>query len=355
MRRTSLLVTSLIIILFFAISACSGARGSNSVNVEDAVYAGVAATLTKEAWLDGVESARKTSIAGEPTKEHSDSGGEDVLLVEDSSTPEPSLTPKSTFDPGVIPPTPREPWENISTYLTDHNSVDFADEGYTYGDNFSNNRLERPFTSEDMEYHGYLDIIRANLKITGDWVYIIIYLVESLPESGDVRYAVELDLDENGRGDLYIQTSIPLSNDWTRDTVKIYQDLDGDVGGENPLAPDKLDPELTGYEVLIYDAGQGDAPDLAWSRRNPEELNSLQIAFKQSITGDGGYMWSVWSDEGLKAPAYFDYNDRYTEELAGSPYLGSPLYPIKAIFLVDSTCRSYFGFQPSFKEPGICP
>jgi hypothetical protein len=355
MRRTGLLVVTSITILVFIISACSGRNGS-PVDVEDAVFAGVAATLTKEAWLDGVESARKTSIAGEPTKQPPEPGGEEEdPAPAATNTPEPTNTPITFTGDAPPAPTPREPWEIISTYLTDHNSTEFSSEGYTYGDDFSTNRLERPFTAEEMEYRGYLDIIRANLKITGDWVYIIIYLADKLPDSGDVRYAVELDLDENGRGDLLMQTSLPLDTGWSRDTVKIYRDVDGDVGGENPLAPDEPDPELTGYEVLIYDAGRGEAPDLAWARRNPDEMNSIQFAFKQSLVGEGGYMWGIWSDEGLKAVDYYDYNDRFSKESAGSPYPGSPLYPIRALFLVDSTCRSYFGFQPTGNEPGLCP
>ena len=34
---------------------------------------------------------------------------------------------------------------------------------------------------------------------------------------------------------------------------------------------------------------------------------------------------------------------------------GSPLYPIRGIYLFDSTCRSYFGFTPKGNEPGLCP
>ena len=106
--------------------------------------------------------------------------------------------------------------------------------------------------------------------------------------------------------------------------------------------------------VLVFDAGDGDDPDLAWARRHPDEPNSLQFAFKTDLTGPTGYMWSAWADAGLRAPDYMDYNDHFTAEIAGSPYPGSPLYPLKAVYLVDSTCRSYYGFTPSGDEPGLC-
>jgi hypothetical protein len=355
MRKTGATQAVVGIIICITITACGSGMRPAQPSVNEAVLAGVAATLTKEAWLDGVESARKTSIAGENATQMAltDSGG--ILHVTATGTQEPTQT--ITPEPHVVvhQDLPGEPWEIVSTYLTDYNSSDYKEEGYTYGEDFNVNRLERPFTSENMEYRGYLDIIRVNLKNMGDWFYVIIYLAEDLPESGEVRYGIELDMNENGRGDFLIVTNLPQSPDWSVNNVKIYHDKDGDVGGENALRPDKPDPELTGFEEIIFDSGQGEDPDIAWSRRNPDESNSLQIAFKNAFVGFEGYMWSVWADEGLRAPNYFDYNDYFTIERAGSPYPESPLYPIKALYLVDSTCRSYFGFTPTGKEPGICP
>jgi hypothetical protein len=239
--------------------------------------------------------------------------------------------------------------------LTDFNSIDFADEKISYGDQFEYNILERPFTSEEMEYLGVIDITRVNFKVTNTWIFAIIYLAEDLPEFGDMKYGLELDLSENGRGEILIQTDVPQSTEWSVDGVKVYQDVDGDVGGESPMYIDVPNSSLTGYEVLVFDGGVGDIPDLVWSRRSPDETNSLQIAFKFDLVGPYGYMWSAWADNGLKAPGLRDYNDRFSEEEAGSPYPGSPLYPIKALYLVDTTCRSFYGFTPTGNEPGICP
>lgn len=350
MRKFSLLW---ILIIIFLISACSSAIQGQSVNVDDAVQAGVEATLTKEAWLSGVESARKTAIAEEVQSPSSDSG-DSTDTNTPSTTPTPSLTPtlQPVSEHHLIP---GEPKERADSYLLDYNSIDSAPERVTYGDQFKNNIFERPFTSEIMDYRGEIDIIRVNLKTSETWFYFDIYLAVDLPDSGEMKYGLELDLDENGRGDYLIECELPLSKEWSVDGVKVHSDLNKDVGGESPLLSDDLDASLNGYEVMIFDEGDGDDPDLAWVRRHPDESDIIQIAFKIDLIGLGGFMWSVWADDGLKAPDYFDYNDRFTAESAGNPYPGSPLYPIKGLALVDSTCRSYYGFTPTGEEPGICP
>jgi hypothetical protein len=350
MQKMSLLWIFVIIIL---ISACSSAIQGQSVNIDDAVQAGVEATLTKEAWLSGVESARKTAIAEESQSPAGD--GEDSNQTNaPSSTPTPSLTPtlQQVTEHYLVP---GEPKEGIDSFLLDYNSIDSAPERVTYGDQFKNNIFERPFTSEIMDYRGEIDIIRVNLKTSETWFYFDIYLAVDLPDKGEMNYGLELDLDENGRGDYLIESELPLSKKWSVDGVKVYRDLNKDVGGKSPFFSDDLDESLNGYEVLIFDQGDGDDPDLAWVRRHPDESNIIQIAIKYYLTGPSGYMWSVWADDGLKAPDYFDYSDRFTAESAGNPYPGSPLYPIKGLELVDSTCRSWYGFTPTGNEPGLCP
>ena len=353
MRKTIIAGISLSLVSILILSACSSAVETPLSNVDEAVQAGVAATLTKEAWLGGVESARKTAIAAENLSQ--DNGDE-----EDSSSILPTFTPQPSSTPTLKPAlehlqVPGKPKERIDTYLTDFNSIDYGGDGFTYGDQFTANIYERPFTAEEMNYRGEIDIIRVNLKVGTPWIYVSIFLAEELPEIGDMKYGLELDLDENGRGDYLIQCDLPLSNDWSVDGVQVYTDADGDVGGKFPMSMDAPDPELNGYEALVFDAGDGDDPDLAWARRHPDEPNSLQLAFKTDLVGPTGYMWSAWADMGLRAPDYMDYNDRFTAETAGSPYPGSPLYPIKAVYLVDSTCRSYYGFKPAGNEPGLCP
>jgi len=353
MRKTILTGISSLLVSILILSSCSTAGETLPSNVDEAVQAGVAATLTKEAWLGGVESARKTAIASENLSSEDDDEEVSSLILP-TFTPQPSLTPtlKSVLEHFQVPGKPKE---KIDTYLTDFNSIDYANDGFTYSDQFKSNIYERPFTSGEMNYRGEIDIIRVNLKVGTPWTYVSIFLAENLPETGEMKYGIELDLDENGRGDYLIQCDLPINSDWGVEGVQVYTDTNGDVGGIFPMLMDAPDPELNGYEVLVFDAGHGDDPDLAWTRRHPDEPNSLQFAFKTDLTGPTGYMWSAWADEGLRAPDYMDYNDHFTAETAGSPYPGSPLYPLKAVYLVDSTCRSYYGFTPSGDEPGLCP
>ena len=359
MQRSFYLGSALVMLILLLIAGCNFSGDGGPLTLEEAVQAGVQATLTKEAWLEGVEDARKTAIAEESL---SSGGGDGSGQSQTQSTatptirptvqpsPTPTLKPASAHQqfPGVIK-------ERVDTYLIDYNSSDYAEEGITYGDNYKDNVLERPFTSEVMVYQGGIDIVRVELRVMDTWTYATIYLAENLPTTGTMKYGLEIDLDENGRGDYLIQTSLPTSIDWTVYNVQIYADLDKDVGGETPMKNDPPDDSLNGYEALIFDSGEGEDPDLVWVRRNPDDPKSLQIAYKNSLIGYTGYLWSAWADDGLKAPEYRDYQDRISEEAAGSPYPGSPLYPIKRIYSFDSTCRSYFGFTPSGHEPGLCP
>lgn len=354
MRKSILICAAVMLLLILGLVGCNYGGESGPLTLEEAVQVGVQATLTKEAWLDGVEIARKTAIAAENT----DSSGESqsistltpTIRPTEEPTPTPTLKPASEhiMFPGGIK-------ERVDTYLVDYNSIDYADEHITYGDQFKANILERPFTADDMVYQGTIDIIRVNLKVGPTWTYAIIYLAVDLPESGTMKYGLEIDLDENGRGDLLIQTGMPATIDWTVKDVQVYQDLDGDVGGISPMKKDDPDEGLNGYEVMIFNSGEGEDPDLVWVRRNPDDPTSLQIAYKNDLIGLTGYMWSAWADDGLRAIDFRDYNDRFTEESAGSPYPGSPIYPIKSVYLIDTTCRSYFGFTPTGNEPGLCP
>ncbi len=353
MRTSSRIWAAFALIIILSIAGCNLGSDGGSLSLDEAVQAGVQATLTKEAWLDGVESARKTAIAAENSS--TDNSGTEIRITDTPyPTPEPTLTPtlKPAREHLIVPGKPKE---RVDTYLIDYNSIDSAPDRITYGDNYATNILERPFTANEMDYLGSIDIIRVNMKVTTTWIYVIIYLAEDLPAEGSMKYGLELDLDENGRGDILIQTALPANTDWSVNGIQVYQDLDGDVGGEIPMSPDHSNPNRTGYEVMVFDSGEGDDPDLVWSRRDPEANNQLQFAIKYDLTGNGGFMWSAWADGGLKAPDYFDYHDLYNEETAGSPYPGSPLYPIKSLALFDNTCRSYFGFTPTGKEPGLCP
>jgi hypothetical protein len=66
-------------------------------------------------------------------------------------------------------------------------------------------------------------------------------------------------------------------------------------------------------------------------------------------------MFGVFSDAGLRVAAKLDYTDRFTATEAGSPIGGKASYPLAALFAVDNTCRSAFGFTPTGYEKRVCP
>ncbi|MFV1948826.1 MAG: hypothetical protein ACC633_02710 [Anaerolineales bacterium] len=307
------------------VGGCSGATSED----DQAIAEGVAATQTKQAWEDNLESARKT---------------------EEAQLPDPTLEPVI-----VHVMVPEEPTELSNTYVTDFNSIDFADEGFTYSDQFFINRFERPFTVEMEEYRGYLDLILTNMKVNPPWIYAVIYLAEDLPETSEAIYSLEFDVDLDGRGDFLVQAAMPPDDQWTVAGVQVLEDGDDDVGGPNPVLADSPEEvSSNGFETVLFNAGQGNDPDLAWVRRSSEDPTSLEIALKQSLVGEGGFFWSVWADEGLRNPDFKDYNDRFTFAEAGSPYPEHEFHPIQNINLVDSTCRSWYGLEPVGDELGIC-
>lgn len=358
MRRKLVQGLMIILVVIIGLVGCNFGGEGGPMSLEEAVEAGVQATLTKEAWLVGVEDARRTAIAAEnPPSEATQAEVQQPLATPTATvrpTLEPSLTP--TLKPAVahelFPGTIKERYD---TFVGDYNSIDYAEEGITYGDNYRNNVLERPFSSEVMVYQGYIDITKVELFVMETWTYATIYLAERLPTSGTMKYGLELDLDENGRGDYLIQASLPTSLEWNVENVQVYEDKDNDVGGSVPMRIEPPNDRLNGYETLVFDSGEGTDPDLAWVRRNPEQPNSLQIAYKTELTNNLGFMFSAWADDSYQDLSLRDYHDHFSEESAGSPYPGSPLYPIKRVFSFDSTCRSYYGFTPKGTEPGLCP
>lgn len=325
--------------------SCSITDNFSPQEGESDVKVRVAATLTQEA-LQEAQRATEAEVTL-PTATFTPLPPTETAAPTATFTASPSPTPAHVMMPG-------EPLERVNSHVTDVSSLGYAAEGYTYGDLFPVNNYERPFTSESMEYRGHLDLRLANLKYNPPWVYFILDLQEDLPASGDAMYGVELDLDEEGRGEVFVTAQLPGSSEWTTDGVQVYRDIDGDVGGPNPIFSDAPTEDLTGYEQLIFDSGQGEDPDLAWVRRDPDAADRLQIAFKDDLVGSGGYLWTIWADAGPRDLSLADYNDTWTFQEAGSPFPDHPYYPLKELALVDSTCRSWYGFEPTGAEPGLC-
>lgn len=223
-----------------------------------------------------------------------------------------------------------------------------------YGDSYNIELFERPFTQTVMTYLPELDIITFRLTQDSVWYYVSMEM-----SGGDMNdpiatnYGIELDTDHDGFGDILVWASPPYTTTWLAETVQVYKDTNHDTGGASAEKSDAV-YSGNGYDSLIFDRGQGADPDLAWVRLDPQISSAIQFAFKISLAGNA-FMWGAWADAGLRDPAKFNYNDRFTEADAGSPIKGKQQYPIAAINQVDNTCWVAQGFKPTGEEPHLCP
>jgi hypothetical protein len=222
------------------------------------------------------------------------------------------------------------------------------------GDNYNLNLFERPFNGGEMNiYYPDIDIIRASITQDRQWLYATLTMAGPRGDGLYGNYGIELDLDVDGRGDYFISTLTP-GKDWSTNGVRIWRDQNGDVGNALPYVSDP--PQLgDGYETLVFDSGSGDAPDLAWSRIDPNNPNSIQIAFQRKIiNADPVFAWIAWASRDPFKPAWFDYNDHFTFDQAGSPLTELLMhYPLKALAGVDNTCRAEVGFNAR-GQTGFC-
>jgi hypothetical protein len=186
-------------------------------------------------------------------------------------------------------------------------------------------------------------------------MYVTIFLEGGAPADAEPTYGVEVDTDLDGHGDWLVTGPLSEGTDWSTDGVRACRDANGDVGGPTAMRSDTPNASRDGYEDCVFENGYGISPDEAWIRRDPGHSDRVQIAFMFSLIGsDGEFMWGAWADEGVKEPGFFDYHDHFTFPEAGSPASNSSEYPLKALALVDNTCRWGYGFQPTGSEPGVC-
>jgi hypothetical protein len=188
-------------------------------------------------------------------------------------------------------------------------------------------------------------------------MFVAISLVGPNPAGGLLGdYGVELDLNSDGRGDKLLMASRSGAA-WSTDSVRVWTDANHDVGSVIPVQPD-APANTDGYETLVFDSGVGTDPDAAWARVSPADPNIIQIAFKRALVNNNGhFLWGAWAmSDSMLNPAWFDYNDHFTVDQAGSPLIEmTQIYPIKSLAQIDNTCRWGFGFVPTGNEPGVCP
>jgi hypothetical protein len=240
------------------------------------------------------------------------------------------------------------------TLYYDVDSADTAPEHRApYGDSYNINLFERPFTALDMNYLPQLDILTFRLTEDANWYYVSLDISGGdMNDPSQPSYGIELDTDHDGFGDYLIWATPPYASQWLAETVKVYKDTNHDTGG---LSAEKSDAVFSGngYDTVVDTGPTGD-PDLAWVRLNPQVTAAVQFAFKRSLAGNA-FMWGAWADSGLRDPRQFNYNDRFTEEQAGSPEKSEKYYPVQAISQVDNTCWAAVGFKPTGYEPHLCP
>lgn len=265
-----------------------------------------------------------------------------------TETPSPTATIVHLTQPGDFP-------GGRESGMTDpDSSITAGQNRASRGENFAVNLFERPFSAEGMVYYPDLDIIYTTFNRSGDWMYVEITVQGTRDGRLQGTYGIELDLNLDGRGDWLILAS-DLQSAWSTNGVRVWKDSNIDVGDGVALQADA--PQSgNGYDQLVFDQGIGNDPDTAWARVDPTDPNSAQIAFKRGlINNDGEFLWGAWVDHGVKNPGWYDYNDHFTHDEAGSPLSGLPQYPLKALAEVDNTCRWTVGFTPSGGEPGLCP
>jgi hypothetical protein len=286
-----------------------------------------------------------------------------VQIEQPTASPAPTETPippTATFTATPIQHISRPadaPPARISWMKDRDSSISAAQHQPGGGDDFSKNQYERPFSPNTQEtYYPDIDIYESSLSHDATWVYVAINLKDTDPQSGtlDGMYAVEIDLNQDGRGDVLVTAEKP-GIDWSTDRVKIFKDTNNNVGNNKPLLSD---PPQTGdgYETLVFDQGIGADSDAAWARVSTANNNVVWIAFKKTeINNDMQFLWGAWAERMVKNPAWLDYNDHFTFDEAGSPLPGlTQYYPMKALAELDNTCRWSVGFQATGSEPGIC-
>ena len=261
----------------------------------------------------------------------------------------------------------------VSNAHDNEESETYQDKSVRAGDDFRTNRFERPFTSIDMDYLPHIDIFDISMTEDDNFYYVQIKLVGVDPETGGANgtYAVDFDLNIDGKAELIVIYDHPASSEWTTDGLAILIDENNDVGGQSIFPDDAYTGD--GFETPIFVNGAGIDPDAAWGHFVNSADPIVEIAFKKELLEENSkFMWSVTTSLDPLDPKRFYFNDTYSEKRAGSPVKGHEYYPVNELAAIDNTCRLPAGFQPtgteplgcnvagptgggrSFSEPGVC-
>ncbi|MEK6256660.1 MAG: hypothetical protein N2C13_05000, partial [Chloroflexota bacterium] len=225
-------------------------------------------------------------------------------------------------------------------------------------DGWGSNRYERPFNANNQdEYYPDLDILQAELGNGAGWFFLRLELFDLREgeENPQGTYAIELDLDQDQRGDALVLAQKPMADSgaWQVAGVQVWEDTDQTVGNTQPSVADHPF-EDEGYDKLLFNEGaNAPDPDLAWSRFIPGNPPVVEIAFKASmINNDAVFVWWVWAQQNMN-PKKMDYHDAIEHEDAGDVYQSQTYFPSNEINQVDNTCRALWG-APTGEDPSLC-
>lgn len=207
-------------------------------------------------------------------------------------------------------------------------------------DDWSQDKLERPVDALNGNYFPVVDIVRASMGTNQAWMFARVELYKdaagNLPENLSV--GVELDTDLDSRGDILILVKGLHSTEWTTEGVQVWQDENGDVGGQKPHRPDNQ--AGNGYETLLFDAGQGEDADLAWARIDPENGAGIEFAFKPSLLPENQvFAWWTWTMLQTSVPQELELVDSQSES---------------TVWKMDNTCGWIYNSKPSRMLANIC-
>jgi len=339
MKKAFFSAAVMVMIFLLMLTGCSfpGSGGENAEMQVAETMVAIAFTQTAMAVEPTLETTAEAEILveTEPPQEV-----EEVAEVE---TTEPPVEITHTTIPG------NPGWINKWFYDTDSSQGTV-----TGGDDFVANLYERPFTENEMVYRPDINITKTEMSEDNTFYYVTIYLGGTHPD-GDLQgsYGIEVDVNRDGRGDLLVIADRPQSSEWDINGVSVHKDPNKDVGGRTILRPDS---GYAGneYEQVLFSKEILDDPDMAWARVSTSTPSEVTLAFKKSLISTTTFVWGVWAAESLLDPAMMDLHDHFAQSDAGSPYPSHSTYPLKAVNLVDNTCRETYKFEAEEPIPGLC-
>lgn len=344
MKKVSLLLFSLLISLAVSLTACTQTDEPVEDLAQEMAQTMIAIAFTQTAMADIQEPAVAPTEPLPTEIPPVEPVLDEVVAAEDSVVPTAITHQITPGNPG---------WVNKWFYDTDASST--ASGGYVNsGDDYTANLYERPFTEGEMIYRPDVDINKTEISEDNTFYYVTIYLNNTHPEGGYLAaYGVEIDEDLDGRGDLLVIADRPASTQWEIAGLSVWHDANNDVGGQRILRPD-TSYSGNSYEQELFSLNMLTDPDAAWARISEGSPASVTIAFKKSLVSRTTFVWGVWAADALLDPALFDHHDHFTQAEAGSPYSSHSTYPLKALNLIDNTCRETYKFEATFPIPGLC-